>query len=71
LIGGLLLAGAGLSLEALSGSLTAFVLSIVVFVAGIASAIPGILVLIGQLSGGARGSAAALYAFLAANRKTA
>jgi YNFM family putative membrane transporter len=63
LIFGLLLAGIGIVMEAITGSLITLVISSIVFVAGIASAIPGILVLIGQLGGNARGSALSLYAF--------
>lgn len=62
-IGGLLLAGMGLVLEGGVSSLVALVLSSAVFVLGISSAIPGMIVLIGQLGSEARGSATAVYAF--------
>jgi predicted MFS family arabinose efflux permease len=63
LIAGLLTAGAGISLEAWSGSVLALVLSSVIFVAGISMAVPSAIVLVGQLGGNARGSAIALYGF--------
>ncbi|GGA27798.1 MFS transporter [Paenibacillus physcomitrellae] len=59
----LLLAGIGLILEAFSGSLPMLVVASAVFVLGIASAVPGIIVMVGQLGSQARGSATAVYAF--------
>jgi MFS transporter, YNFM family, putative membrane transport protein len=60
---GLLLAGIGLILEAFSGSLLALILSSAVFVLGIASSVPGMIVMVGQLGSKARGGATAVYAF--------
>ncbi|MFD1956474.1 MFS transporter [Paenibacillus thailandensis] len=61
LIAGLLIAAAGIVSEGMSTALLPLVVSSVAFVAGIATAVPGVIVLVNLFGGRARGSAAALY----------
>lgn len=62
-VSGLLLGCIGLILEAISGSLLSLILSSAIFVLGVASAVPGMIVMVGRLGSEARGSATAVYAF--------
>ena len=63
-IGGLLLAAFGLTLEAFTSQLPILVLASGVFVAGISATIPALITLVGSLAAEARGAAVALYTFV-------